>query len=208
MLCNGRYNEKNKPGQLKGDNVQMDLSQPKPIIAACDSKTLPTAIDSDAVAVIFMNASLGDIISRRFQEHCRRKPVFVHVDLLKGLNGDREALQFLKRHTPLHGIVSTKSNALRAAKKEGLVTIQRVFLIDTQSFCNSLESIAQNQPDYIEIMPAIAPSIVSQYRAHFQIPIILGGLVSTAEQIEEAFRCGAQAVSLSKKELWDYRCEG
>ncbi len=180
----------------------MELFKSKPVIAACDSERLAAAIESNAGAIIYMNASINNLISKQFQEYCQIKPIFVHIDLVKGLNGDKESLRFLRRHTKLYGIVSTKSNTLRAAKKEGFVTIQRIFLIDTQSYLNSLEAIAQNQPDCIEIMPAIAPSILAKYREHVALPIIVGGLVSSAEQIAEAFRAGADAVSLSKQELW------
>ncbi|SHH97146.1 glycerol uptake operon antiterminator [Sporobacter termitidis DSM 10068] len=160
---------------------------------------------SDVGSVIYMKAEINTVVSNTFKSLCRMKPVFLHADLLKGLSGDKEALRFIKKHIEPYGIVSTKSNIIKAAKREGLATIQRVFLIDTQSFHNSLDAITENEPDGIEIMPAIAPSIVKKYKEHFSIPIILGGLISDSSQIEAAFDQGADAVSFSKSDLWSYK---
>lgn len=180
-----------------------DLFKKNSIIAACEANYLSAAIESDAGSIIYMNANINDIVAGTFKNCCRQKPVFIHVDLIKGLNGDKESLRFIKKYIGPYGIVSTKNTIIKAAKKEGLATIQRVFLIDTKSFHNSLDTITQNEPDCVEIMPAIAPSIVKSYKQHFNIPIILGGLISKECQISEALKQGADAVSLSKNDLWN-----
>ncbi|HWR24559.1 MAG TPA: glycerol-3-phosphate responsive antiterminator [Feifaniaceae bacterium] len=174
-------------------------------MAACETKALSAAVASDVGSVIYMKAEINTVISNSFKAFCRMKPIFLHADLLRGLSGDKESLRFIQKHIGPYGIVSTKSTVIKAAKKEGLATIQRVFLIDTQSFRNSLDAIRENEPDCIEIMPAIAPSIVAKYKAHFSIPIILGGLLSDSSQIEAAFEQGADAVSFSKSDLWSYK---
>ncbi len=185
--------------------MTIDIFKRNPIIAACEVNHLKTAIESAAGSIIYMNGDLNEMVSRTFKNFCRQKPIFIHMDLLKGLNGDRESLSFIRKYVGPYGIVTTKSNIIKSAKKEGLATIQRVFLIDTKSFHNSLEAISQNKPDCVEIMPAIAPSIVKNYKQSLPIPIILGGLISEEHQITEAFRHGAAAVSLSKNDLWNYK---
>ncbi len=177
----------------------------KTIIAACESNNLDNALKSKSSAVIYMNADINSILSAAARGCFRHKPIFIHMDLLKGLNSDKEALHFLKKQINPFGIVSTKSNIIRSAKKEGLFTLQRIFLIDTKSFNNSLEAIRENKPDAVEIMPAIAPSIVQRYNEHFSKPIILGGLISEEGQITKAFEAGANAVSLSNSRLWDFQ---
>ncbi|MFC6549004.1 glycerol-3-phosphate responsive antiterminator [Cohnella cellulosilytica] len=167
---------------------------------------MKAAIDSEVDAIIYMNGDLNDMVSNTFKEYCRQKRVFIHIDLLKGLSSDKESLQFIQRYVRPYGIVSTKSNIIKSAKKEGLVTIQRVFLIDTKSYNTSIEAISHNDPDCVEVMPAIAPSIVKSYKQQLpSISIILGGLVSEESHISEAFKQGADAVSLSKTSLWNYR---
>ena len=177
----------------------------KTILAACGSDSLTRALQSSATAVIYMNADINELVTKSFRERCRQKPILIHFDLLKGLSGDKEALRFLKRVIDPYGVVTTKSNIIRAAKSEGLFTLQRIFLIDTKSFRNSLDAVSENKPDAIEIMPAIAPTIVPRYKNHTNIPVVLGGLISDKSQINEAFRCGADAVSMTNSELWNYK---
>ncbi len=145
----------------------------KSIIAACEHKNLSNALKSKAKAVIYMHGDLNSLVSEEFRRVCRSKPIFIHIDLLKGLNGSKEALHFLKHNVNPFGVVSTKSKSIRSAKKEGFFSIQRVFLIDTQSFNSSLEAIAENQPDAVEIMPAIAPSIVKNTALKFRYRLFL-----------------------------------
>ena len=177
----------------------------KTILAACGSDGLGHALQSEAVAVIYMNADINALITKTFRERCREKPILIHFDLLKGLSGDKEALRFVKRVVDPYGVVTTRSNIVRAAKSEGLFTMQRIFLIDTKSFKNSLDTITENKPDAIEIMPAIAPTIVQRYKERITIPVVLGGLIREECQIDEAFACGADAVSMSKSDLWNYK---
>ncbi|RED51769.1 glycerol-3-phosphate responsive antiterminator [Cohnella lupini] len=186
--------------------MSTDLFKNHAIVAACEFHQMKAAIESGAGAIIYMNGDLNDMVSSTFKEYCRQKPVFIHFDLLKGLSNDKESLRFIRKYVAPYGIVSTKSTIIKSAKKEGLVTIQRVFLIDTKSFNNSIEAISQNDPDCVEVMPAIAPSIIRSYKQRFpSIPIILGGLISEESHISEAFKQGADAVSLSKASLWNYR---
>jgi glycerol uptake operon antiterminator len=177
----------------------------KTILAACDGNNLNQALQSAAASIIYMNANINLLLSQEYKEHCRHKPIFIHFDLLKGLSDDKESLHFLKKYVNPFGIVTTKNTVVRSAKKEGFTIIQRIFLIDTTSFKKSLAAISENKPDAIEIMPAIAPSIIKRYREYVNIPIILGGLISEESQIAEAFKNEADAVSLSKSELWNYK---
>lgn len=177
----------------------------KTICAACDGNSLDAALHSTASSVIFMNATINLLLSQEYKEVRRQKPIFIHFDLLKGLSDDKESLRFLKKYVNPYGIVTTKNTVVRSAKKEGLNTIQRIFLIDTTSFKRSLDAISENKPDAIEVMPAIAPSIVKRYKEQVDIPIILGGLINDEQQITEAFHWGADVVSLSKSDLWNYK---
>ncbi len=180
-----------------------EMLQTHPIIAAAEHDHVALAVRSKACAVLLMHGKITSLLETEFQELRKQKPVFVHTDLVKGLSNDKEAAAFLAGHVQPAGIVSTKSATIRAAKKEGLLTIQRVFLIDTGSFQTAIRSIKENEPDAIEIMPGIAPSIIPAFQEQTGLPIIAAGLISTPEQVEEAMKAGADAVSLSRSELWN-----
>lgn len=93
------------------------------------------------------------------------------------------------------GIVTTKSHLIRPAKGFGLVTILRIFLIDTTSFQTAIKNINENEPDAIEIMPGIATSIIPQLREYTDRPIILAGLIRSREQIREVLGVGGCGVT-------------
>ncbi|MFB5268757.1 glycerol-3-phosphate responsive antiterminator [Paenibacillus enshidis] len=173
------------------------------IIAAAEHDQLALAVRSKVCAVLLMHGKVTNLLEPQFQELSKLKPVFVHTDLVRGLSNDKEAVALLAEHVRPAGIVSTKSAMIRAAKKEGLLTVQRVFLIDTGSFHTAIRSIKENEPDAIEIMPGIAPSIIPAFREETGLPIIAAGLISTHEQVKEALKAGADAVSLSRAELWN-----
>jgi glycerol uptake operon antiterminator len=58
--------------------------------------------------------------------------VFLHIEKIPGISYDREGLQFLAKFVQPTGIVTTKSSLIQLAKKEGLISIQRLFLISNE----------------------------------------------------------------------------
>ncbi|MEA4846840.1 MAG: glycerol-3-phosphate responsive antiterminator [Clostridiaceae bacterium] len=180
-----------------------DILAKKAVIAAADIDNLQDAVNSQAAAVLLMNIGLTELLGHEFQRIRNIKPILIHFDLIKGLSNDSEAVRFISRIIKPAGITSTKGPIIRAAKKEGLLTIQRVFLIDTMSLQNAITTIKENNPDAIEVMPAIAPSIVGAFKQKINQPIILAGLITNSAQINEALMAGADGVSLSKKSLWN-----
>lgn len=174
-----------------------------PIIAACRQDRITDAVESRASLILLMNGTINRLVSPQFQEMSRAKPILVHIDLVKGLSGDREAIQFIRDFVRPAGIVSTKSSTLRAARKEGLPAIQRVFLIDSMSLDLSIESIRENGPLAVELMPGIATEAISEIKEALGIPIIAAGLIRREDQILRALTAGADAISTSTEELWN-----
>ena len=80
--------------------------------------------------------------------------------------------------------------------------MQRFFIIDTQSESTASSAIELVAPDFVEIMPGVVPKVIRYFADHFQIPVIAGGLVETAEEVQEALDAGAAFVSASQPALW------
>ena len=178
-----------------------------PLIAAARSNNLSKAVESNVSAVILMEVKLNYLLQDEFKKNKDKKPIFIHLDLLKGLSNDVESMKCIKEYINPSGIVSTKSTVLNAAKKRGLMTIQRVFLIDNKSLKNSIASIIENDPDMVEVMPALCGEIVDRLKKEINRPIILGGLIDKEEQIIEGLKQGADAISFSKEELWNIKID-
>jgi glycerol uptake operon antiterminator len=174
-----------------------------PLIAAAEHKNLNNAVESKVSAVLLMDAKLNEMMEQDFQICNNKKPIFLHTDLLKGLANDKEAINFIAKYIKPAGIVSTKGNILKIAKKKGLLTIQRIFLIDSKSLKNAIESVKENEPDVVEVMPALAHSIVRFIKNEIDKPIVLGGLINNKDQIMEGLKAGADGISFSKSDLWN-----
>ncbi|WP_235948446.1 glycerol-3-phosphate responsive antiterminator [Paenibacillus glycinis] len=139
-----------------------------------------------------------------FKEH--QLPVFLHLEKIGGLSTDNYGLDYLAKVIKPTGIISTKTNVVKTAKKLGLITVQRFFLVDSEGLDNIAKSICQSEPDIIEVMPARIPDMIDKVKAFASVPIITGGLLYEQSQAEECLRHGAAAISTSKPELW--RCAG
>src|SRR5699024_312171 len=64
--------------------------------------------------------------------------IFVHMDLIKGLKRDVSAVRFLTNNIGIDGIVSTHASLIKIAKRLQLLSIQRVFILDTDSIKQSI----------------------------------------------------------------------
>lgn len=182
-----------------------DCFREHPIIASIRNDTdFKYALNSKVVALFIFH---GDIFNLpQIMKECKNhnKLVFLHMDLIKGIGRDREGIIYLARKELCNGIVTTKNNLINIAKKEGLVAIQRLFLLDSAALKTGEQILKRNQPDAVEILPGIAaPYFIEHIYKELLCPVIAGGLISNKKEIDELLRKGVLAVSTSKKELWE-----
>jgi glycerol uptake operon antiterminator len=175
-----------------------------PVIASIRNDTdFKYALNSKVAALFIL---YGDIFNLpQIMEECKKhnKLVFLHMDLIKGIGRDREGIIYLARKKLCNGIVTTKNNLINIAKKEGLIAIQRLFLLDSAALKTGEQILKHNQPDAVEILPGmVAPYFIEHVYKELLCPVIAGGLISNKREIEELFKKGILAVSTSKKELW------
>ena len=84
----------------------------------------------------------------------------------------------------------------------GIITIQRLFLMDSSSFAHGQRLLKNTPPDMAEVLPGIAPKAVRQLCAALNKPVIAGGMITERCEILEALDAGALAVSVSDERLW------
>ncbi len=78
------------------------------------------------------------------------KLVLIHMDLLGGIGRDSQAVEYLAQSVRPDGIISTRSQLIRAARDRSLLTVQRFFLLDSQSVAMTAETAAAVRPDMVE----------------------------------------------------------
>ncbi|MEQ6390144.1 glycerol-3-phosphate responsive antiterminator [Bacillaceae bacterium S4-13-58] len=165
-------------------------------------KDFDHAMESKSTYVIFLDSrisQIGDLV-KVVKEH--NKKALVHVDLVRGLKADEYGMEFLLHEAKVDGVISTRTNVITVAKKHKILAIQRLFLLDSHAMESNLKLIDQIRPDYLEVLPGIAPKIIRDVKRKTSIPIIAGGLIQDETDIQNALNAGAIAVSTSLKKLW------
>lgn len=174
-----------------------------PIIAGVkDMTNLEAALDSDCEIIFLLCGTIFDIKDTVRKAKEKGKMIFIHVDLLDGFSKDATALRYISTEICPDGIISTKNSLLKSAKSLGLLTVQRVFIIDSLSIETAVKASQMINPDAIEIMPGIMPRIIEKLSSSMDVPVIVGGLVSEQEDVTTAIKSGALGVSTSSGRIW------
>ncbi|SES90144.1 glycerol uptake operon antiterminator [Oceanobacillus limi] len=165
-------------------------------------KDFEAALTSDHENIIFLETRLSQVKSLVQYTKQKNKKVFMHVDLIQGLKVDEYGLEYLINDIKVDGIISTRGNVITTAKKHNIVGIQRLFALDSHAINHNLKVCKNIQPDYIEVLPGIIPSILKEINEETGIPVIAGGLIRTKEDVKNTLNSGATAITTSNKELW------
>lgn len=165
-------------------------------------KDFEKALATTSETVVFLETRLGQLKGLVAQAKRENKKALVHFDLIQGLKSDEYGMEFLIHEIKPDGILSTRGNIISLAKKHQLLAIQRLFLLDGLALENNLKAIERFQPDCVEVLPGLMPSVIEKIYNQTNIPIIAGGLITKEEEVKAALDAGAQAVSTSDRELW------
>lgn len=171
------------------------------IAATRDSTEFSAALDSKVETIFMLTPNILNLKGQVDRAHKAGKKIFIHIDLAEGIGKDEYGIRFAKEQG-VDGIISTRTNVIKTAKKEGLFTVQRFFLVDSQSVCTTIESAKASKTDVIEIMPGTVTKVIKRLGDELGMPIVAGGLIETTEEIDAAISCGAVAVSTGKREFW------
>lgn len=176
--------------------------QANPIIAAVrDDAGLEGCLQADVQTVFVLYGDIcgiGDIV-RRIK--AAGKIAIVHADLITGLSGKEISVDFLHATTQADGIISTRMNLLQRAKELGMITIYRVFVIDSIAL-DSLLSTKNLRVDAIDVLPGLMPSVIRRIRGCTGMPVLTGGLITEKQEVLQALEAGALAISSTSPAVW------
>ena len=181
---------------------KMNLFNDGQIISATRSdEEFLKALNSRPYVVFDLDPDLTNISAKVKKAHSAGKKYFMHIDLAKGIGKDESAMKVLKK-LGIDGIISTKVSVIKAAREQGLFTVQRFFIVDSHSMHTTEESVKSSKPDMIEIMPGAIGKVIERLKKSIGVPIIAGGLIESIDEVKDAWMSGAIAVSTGKSELW------
>ncbi len=170
-----------------------------PAVRGPDS-ALEAALAGDHPAIFVLGGDIFKVLAR-IGSQSRRPRIYVNVDLVGGIASDASGLRFLSRH--VEGIISTHRHVIELSKASGLITIQRLFAIDSGAVERGLKLIRRAEPQFVEILPALAYcEIAEQYSEVLDLPVLAGGLLKSQRDISAILEAGAVGVSTSHQGLW------
>ena len=173
----------------------------KVIATVTCEETFSCALNADVEIIFDISSNIMTISDRVERAHSVGKRYFLHIDLAEGIGKDKYGLLFVKR-LGVDGIISTKTMMIKTANEVGLSTVQRFFMVDTQSIETTGKALVASKAEMIEILPGNVSKVIARLRALTDVPIIAGGLIETVEEIQEAIKNGAAAISTGKSGLW------
>lgn len=175
-----------------------------PVIAGIKSiEQAPQALEAGVAILFVLAGTIFDLQEMAAAPWRKRALIFAHVDLLQGIGRDAWGMRFLATEIGVDGILTTRTQLIKAAKDEGLYAIQRFFMLDSEAIKTAIQVLKHSQPDAVELLPAlILPSIWRRLPLSEFPPIIAGGLVETVEEVNAILQTPAKAVSTSRQALW------
>ena len=184
-------------------NKRLHFFETEPIIAAVKTEEqLVRALSSECNVIFFLFGNICNIPKLVESVKERGKHAFVHLALINGRAAKEIAADYIRSFTKADGVLSTKPQILRHAKEIGLITVLRVFVLDSLALDNIEKLRAACNPDLIELVPGLMPKIIRQVHSLHRTPLIAGGLIRDKEDTMSALSAGAISISTSCEEAW------
>jgi glycerol uptake operon antiterminator len=185
-------------------NVLIEGLNLNPIVAAIHhEEALESALKSDVAIVFLLTSNIMTVKETTARIKSAGKRVFIHVDLVEGLSRDLMGLRYICETAEPDGIITTKSQLVKACKNMNVLAIQRIFMIDSHNFDSGVKSVLECVPDAVEILPGIMPTVTRQFVQKVNKPVITGGLITTKEDIINSLNAGASGVSTTETSIWN-----
>lgn len=178
------------------------ILEDNPIVSAVKNmEQLEKALEADVNVIFVLFGNVLDVVEISKKISAKKKVGILHIDLVDGLTNREVALQYLKERTSFRGIISTKAQTVKAAKRLGFIAIQRVFILDSLSF-QSTQNHLVDECDAVEMLPGLLFKVINKLSKTINKPLIVGGLISDKEDVMEALKAGATCISTTREDIW------
>ncbi|GGG14465.1 glycerol-3-phosphate responsive antiterminator [Paenibacillus abyssi] len=182
----------------------MDFNNQRILPAARKIKDVERLMKLSYEYIVILDTHISQIKSIVDLTKAHGKKPLLHADLIEGLKNDEYAAEYLCQVVRPAGLISTRSGVIAKTKQNGLLAIQRLFLLDTNALEKSYALLERTKPDFIEVLPGVMPHIITEVHQRAGIPIFAGGLIRTVNDVEQALNAGATAVTTSNSGLWKH----
>ncbi|MCF8567537.1 glycerol-3-phosphate responsive antiterminator [Alicyclobacillus tolerans] len=172
------------------------------IPAARSIKDIETAVHMGFEYLVMLQIHLSQVKYVTQFAHEHKTKIFLHADLIQGLRADESGAQYLCQDVKPDGLISTHAHVVSTAMKRGIIGVQRVFLLDSQSLETTYRVVDSVHPDYLEVLPGLLTPVIREITQKTGLPVLAGGFLRSKEDVNRAIEAGAVAVTTSDHTLW------
>lgn len=83
-----------------------------------------------------------------------------------------------------------------------MLTVLRVFLIDSMAYENVKTQVMAAKPDVVEVLPGMMPKVIENICKDLPVPVIAGGMIREKEDVMALLKAGVTSVSSTNPEIW------
>lgn len=83
-----------------------------------------------------------------------------------------------------------------------MLTVLRVFLIDSMAYENLKTQVTAAKPDVVEVLPGMMPKVIGNICKALPVPVIAGGMIREKEDVMALLKAGVTSVSSTNPEIW------
>jgi glycerol uptake operon antiterminator len=162
---------------------------------------LDDALDSLAAVVFVLRGNglhIGSLVKRI---HAAGKLAAVHVDLVGGLRADRASVSWLAA-AGVDAVISSHGQLMAPIRHEGMTAILRLLLTRRSQLDTAVGAIGRSNPNIVEVLPGVILPSVAPLLPDFGVPVLAGGFIRTARDVEAVLATGALGVTTSAGQLW------
>lgn len=180
-----------------------DRVERNPIIAAVNNlENLDIALNSPCEIIFILTGNIFNLKEISHRVRAKNKGLYIHIDSVDGFSKDTWGLEYIIKNIYPDGIITEKDNLIKLSKGMGVFTIQRLFIMNSNSLDHAIDSIKKTRPNAIEILPGIMPKIIKKIITDTKMPVISSGLISDKDDLNSILNAGSIAISSSKKNIW------
>jgi len=180
----------------------VDRIAESPCCAAITAEEQVDAAIMGRAPVVFIlrgnGLQMGHVVKR---VHEAGKLVAVHVDLVGGLRADRASVAWLAG-AGVDAVISSHGQLMAPIRHEGMTAILRLLLTRRSLLDTAVGAIGRSNPNIVEVLPGVILPSVAALLPDFGVPVLAGGFIRTATDVDAVLASGALGVTTSAAQLW------
>ena len=83
-----------------------------------------------------------------------------------------------------------------------MLTVLRVFLIDSMAYENVKTQVTAAKPDVVEVLPGMMPKVIGNICKGLPVPVVAGGMIREREEVQALLKAGVTSVASTNPEIW------